>query len=136
MNKYITKYPRSWARAEEDDQPTDRPTSAQPSVTAAVCKRGKLYKNMRGLKIHQAKMGCLSPSSVQSTGQPGETVERLEPVSAKGTKEVKADGLMHHREQHKEGAGISSSILSTVMRSRSKQSISQQHTPGRISHLT
>lgn len=88
MERYITTYPRGWARAGEDDRPTGQinvmttldgqSTMEQPSDLAQVCRCGKKCKNDKDLKIHQTKMKCLQPeSNVQRTRQPGESEERL-----------------------------------------------------------
>lgn len=104
MNKYVIRYPQGRARAGEDDQPTGRIMAAtsesinrtliQHDGTAMVCTCGKVCKNTKGLKIHQAKMGYLRPRSVQRTGQPGEMEERPGSVANHSTQNLQA----HSRE--------------------------------------
>lgn len=82
---YITIYtttPQGCPRGVEDEHPnrTDKQamTNANGKTTMnAVCSCGKVGKNQHGLKIHQAKMKCLTGKQVvQRTGPvPGETQE-------------------------------------------------------------
>ena len=45
-------------------------------INEAVCRCGKVCKNQRGLKIHQAKKGCVTPKELQQrTEKSGETSE-------------------------------------------------------------
>lgn len=87
MERFIVRYPQGHARAGEDEQPKgqttvmtmddDQRTTVQNNGTTRVCTRcRKVCKNDRGLNIHQSRMGCLRHSSVQCTGQPGETEQR------------------------------------------------------------
>ena len=75
------KYPQEIPRGGEDEisnrtDPT-LTTPATETTTRVTCICGKLCKNQRGLKIHQARMKCLErESEVQRTGPgPGETQE-------------------------------------------------------------
>lgn len=95
---------------------------------------------MRGLKIHQAKMGCLSPSSVQRTGQPGETVEKPGPVSnhsiqnlqvpAKGSEGSTSTDVPLGATQGR-SADIRQHPWHSDEIEKQVKSIGQQHTPGR-----
>ncbi len=77
----IEKYPEEIPRGGEDeisnrtDQRLTTHTNAQTTNVTCFC--GKLFKNHRGLKIHQARMKCLErESEVQRTSpEPGETQE-------------------------------------------------------------
>lgn len=78
----------------------DQRTTVQNNGITRVCRRGKVCKGDRGLKIHQSRMGYLRHSSVQSTGQPDETEERQGQVSDHSTQNLQA---------HNEGVSIPSS---------------------------
>lgn len=102
MDKYLMRYPQGRARAGKDDRPIGQimatlesvnPTLAQSDVTTVVCTCGKVCKNVKGLMIHQAKMGCLCPGSVQRTGKPGETQERQGPVPNHSTQNLQAHSI-------------------------------------------
>lgn len=81
-------YPQGCPRGGEDEHPnrTDKQVSThanEETTTSAVCSCGKACKNRHGLKIHQAKMKCLTGKQVvQRTGrEPGETQEEQGPES-------------------------------------------------------
>lgn len=72
-------------------------------TTRAVCRCGKVCKNLHGLKIHQAKMKCLTGRQVvQRTGPaPGETQEEPSPESPHSAQSLHAP-QGHPQVQHSE----------------------------------
>ena len=71
----LTSRPSMCAPSKTDDMEANQ--AIQQRITATICHCGKIYKNTRGLKIHQACMKCqVETSQRQRTGvSPGETQE-------------------------------------------------------------
>ena len=81
-------YPHGCPRGEEDEHPTRTDLSVtdpgnEQRTTMTQCQCGKICKNERGLKIHQAKMKCIVGGvATQRTGaKPDETQEGPGPES-------------------------------------------------------
>lgn len=102
-------YPQGYPRGGENEHPnrTELPVTTQANgqrITSAVCICGKVCKNLKGLKIHQAKMACLRRDQVKlrsgtaagavvtvmPAAEPGETEEEPGPESPHSTRNLQA----------------------------------------------
>lgn len=110
MEHSIGLYPQGCLREGEDKHPNRTVKQATnhangKTTTSAVCSCGKVCKNQHGLKIHQAKMKCLTGKRVeQHIGPvPGETQEEPGQESTHSAQTLhapQASPYVRHSEHH------------------------------------
>ena len=120
----MEKYPQGSPRGGEDElpNPTDQrlPDNGNgQTTTTAVCRCGKICKNSRGLKIHQARMKCWEHGCIILTGCRTETwrpfisMEVAHPAHT--PKKFLASGFTSASLAHRAGAVESSPMMLCVI---------------------